>query len=396
MALLLALLLCAAFAAAYLAAPAAATDNDPCGRDPVVIPGWPEAAHPCPLTWPLAPNNWVPVYQAPVPNPYGQAPPNPAGWLRGTTGKYFFCQQLWTAAMYYHPRGWRNNWWALTLDDDGRRGWVPEVFFKGGDDDEPDYGLPQCGSGQLPPGPKPVPPPPGQVPPSPLPPDPEPALPAACDPTDSVRDLRLRAGLSRVRSGPTRGVLVARYGRTLQVRGKLLGRDGSPLQGASVCVAAREPGAGASSSASHDTVVTDARGRFSYALKPGPSRRVWLVHRSGQGVAADSVIVRVRAKLRLRVSKRSARTGQSVDFIGRAIGRPLRQRLLVELQARRGPGWQTFATTRADRGGEFRYRYRFTRTVGTFTYQIRARVPGQPGYPYAAGGSGAVSVRVTG
>ncbi|MHC3475653.1 hypothetical protein ACYF6T_44320 [Streptomyces sp. 7R007] len=34
-----------------------------------------------------------------------------------------------------------NYWWASTLADNGRWGWVPEVYFAGGDNNEDDAGL---------------------------------------------------------------------------------------------------------------------------------------------------------------------------------------------------------------------------------------------------------------
>ncbi|MFB9368562.1 hypothetical protein [Kitasatospora albolonga] len=34
-----------------------------------------------------------------------------------------------------------NNWWASTLADNGKWGWVPEVYFSGGDNYEDDRGL---------------------------------------------------------------------------------------------------------------------------------------------------------------------------------------------------------------------------------------------------------------
>jgi hypothetical protein len=40
-----------------------------------------------------------------------------------------------------------NGWWAYTLADNGRWGWVPEVFFSGGENDETDGGLYLCDYG---------------------------------------------------------------------------------------------------------------------------------------------------------------------------------------------------------------------------------------------------------
>src|SRR5215212_3473531 len=123
---------------AATAEPARAADDYPC-LAPQDQP-WAAQVQLCPLTSPLS-NGWVPVYRDPVANPPGSAPPQPAGWLHGTANQHFVCERPHTGAVYYHPRGWRNYWWAYTLSDDGVWGWVPEVFFRGGLDDEPDGGL---------------------------------------------------------------------------------------------------------------------------------------------------------------------------------------------------------------------------------------------------------------
>jgi hypothetical protein len=69
---------------------------------------------------------------------------------------------------------------------------------------------------------------------------------------------------------------------------------------------------------------------------------------------------------------------------------------VVELQAKRETGWQTFGTTRARRSGRFRFRYQFSRTTGVQRYRLRARVPSQAGYPYAPGSSRPIKVTVRG
>lgn len=42
--------------------------------------------------------------------------------------------------------GRRRSRWAFTLGDNGRWGWVPQVFFSGGANDERDAGLHLCGA----------------------------------------------------------------------------------------------------------------------------------------------------------------------------------------------------------------------------------------------------------
>jgi hypothetical protein len=188
-----------------------------------------------------------------------------------------------------------------------------------------------------------------------------------------------------------------RYRRKVLVRGRLTTRAGQPVGGAAVCVGERADAANARLAA-RASVVTDPRGRFSYRVPAGPSRRIRFAHRAASGaVVARSVRLRVRAPVRLRASRRSLRNGQRLLLRGTLPGRPRpRGGVLVELQAWRTGRWQTFATTEAGPRGRFSRGYRFTRTVGRQTYRLRARVPHQPAYPYAAGASRAIAVTVSG
>lgn len=85
--------------------------------------------------------------------------------------------------------------------------------------------------------------------------------------------------------------------------------------------------------------------------------------------------------------------GRPVLLQGR-IGRPVpRHGKLVEIQAHFRGRWRTISAVRARRDGSWRFRYVF-RTIGLRTsYRMRARVPVEAGYPFAAGAS--PSVRVT-
>ena len=69
---------------------------------------------------------------------------------------------------------------------------------------------------------------------------------------------------------------------------------------------------------------------------------------------------------------------------------------LVELQARLSDRWQTFRTARTDGAGRWAIRYRFKRTRGVQHFRFRARLPREASYPFAAGGSRPLTVRVRG
>ncbi len=219
-----------------------------------------------------------------------------------------------------------------------------------------------------------------------------------CNPEPSVDALTLQAGVlrGRGRGRRLRGVVTTGFGRRVRVRGRLVTPQGEPVPGAEVCVAARTDLARASLRVS-GSVVTDADGRFSYMVPAGPSRRIFFIHRTPDGAVSGSVMRRVRASATFRASDRSLRTGQAILFSGRLRGKPVPRRgVLVEIQARRPTGWQTFGTARADRRGRFRFRYLFSRTRGVQHYSLRARVPRQATYPFLTGTSGTVRVRVRG
>jgi hypothetical protein len=220
----------------------------------------------------------------------------------------------------------------------------------------------------------------------------------ACSPTPRVRTLRLTAAV-RLRRG-RRSVLARsvrlRRGRVATVRGRLVTKLGAPVPSGAVCVASRDARVGAEMRA-RASLKTDADGRFSYRLPSGPARRVYFVHRVSGGAVVASVMVRVPARVRLRASDRHLRNGQRLILSGSLVGRPLpRNGVLVELQARRPAGWQTFATARSGRAGRFRFAYRFTRTLGVQTYALRALVRRQSQYAYSTGASRPVRVRVRG
>jgi 5-hydroxyisourate hydrolase-like protein (transthyretin family) len=191
-------------------------------------------------------------------------------------------------------------------------------------------------------------------------------------------------------------VPVVGFGRPAQVRGQLRTPDGVPVANAELCLAART----AKTDGALEpigTTRTDAEGRYSLRVGPGPSREIYVVHRTPAGAVAARAMVRVRASLGLSPSRRILRNGEAVRFSGRLRGGPLpKGGALVELQARRSKGWQTFATTRTRKKGRYRALYRFTRTSGVQRYRLRARVPDQAGYAYAAGASRPITLTVSG
>ena len=150
--------------------------------------------------------------------------------------------------------------------------------------------------------------------------------------------------------------------------------------------------AGAGNGLRRTALTTDAEGRFSTRLPPGPSRTVTAefpgTHRLTR-VAGRALRLRVRAGVHLRVSTTRARVGgPPVVFSGR-IARPEAALpaagLPVELEFRLpGMAWTEFRTVQSDAAGHFRYPYSFSDddSVGV-RFLFRAFVPAAGGWPFA-------------
>jgi hypothetical protein len=184
------------------------------------------------------------------------------------------------------------------------------------------------------------------------------------------------------------------------VGGQLVDGDGTPLPGQSVEVI-EAFASGARNASRRTTLTTDADGRFSTRLAPGPSREI-TAEFPGTGrftrVAGRRIHLRVRASVRLRVSTARVRVGgRPVVFSGRiahpeapvpATGLP------VQLEFRLpGVPWTEFRTVQSDRFGRFRYPYSFSDDDSAgVRFLFRASVPATGGWPFAPATSRPVAV----
>lgn len=142
---------------------------------------------------------------------------------------------------------------------------------------------------------------------------------------------------------------------------------------------------------------TTRTGHFRLRLHRGTSRQIRLAFCEPGGGAMKALRLEVRASSSITASKRTVRNGQSVMFRGRLTGRPVpRTGKLVEVQAFFRGHWRTFSTTRTDRKGRWRFRYRFDGTRGRVRYRFRVFIPTETGYPYQSGASPVRSVLVVG
>ena len=85
-----------------------------------------------------------PLWRGHVPV-YPDDKPGIGGYLESADGNWFICQDWFGDAPYTVPgTNYTNDWWALTMADNGVWGWVPVAYFKGGGNFQADDNLRDC------------------------------------------------------------------------------------------------------------------------------------------------------------------------------------------------------------------------------------------------------------
>ncbi|MDP8909851.1 MAG: carboxypeptidase-like regulatory domain-containing protein, partial [Chloroflexota bacterium] len=189
---------------------------------------------------------------------------------------------------------------------------------------------------------------------------------------------------------------VVRLGRRAQISGRLANRDGQGVAGAQVQVLGSADGA---AEQLVGVVQTDATGAYTYTATGSVSRTLRFVYGGSPLIlpAQSTVRLVVRAVSTLQVSRRQVLNGQRVMFSGRVRSLPIpASGKLIELQVQLSGRWQTFRTARSDVAGRWALPYRFARTHVTQWYRFRVKLPSEAGYPFAAGASKSLRVRVRG
>jgi hypothetical protein len=193
----------------------------------------------------------------------------------------------------------------------------------------------------------------------------------------------------------------APYGRTVTLSGRLTSGGDDPLPSVPVRIVERFAG-GATGGLRVSTVPSDAEGRFSIRLAPGPSREVTAAFDGSPTLTRATgrpLSLAVRTGIRLRASSTVAKIGGAPlvfrGGIAAAPGTIPPGGVPVQLQFRlAGLPWSEFRTIQTDRRGRFRYAYRFSDDDSRgAVFQFRAYVPAHDGWPYEPGGSLPVVVR---
>ncbi|MGW4962971.1 hypothetical protein ACWEPL_37625 [Nonomuraea sp. NPDC004186] len=109
-------------------ATAAAGDASPCGKP---FRHGDDTVQNCP-DW--SPSGSIPVYESPAKGKI-------VGYIDPAGDDWYLCEK---AGASYTLGSYRNYWWAATMADNDRWGYVSEVYFRGGGNDESDGGLREC------------------------------------------------------------------------------------------------------------------------------------------------------------------------------------------------------------------------------------------------------------
>ena len=184
------------------------------------------------------------------------------------------------------------------------------------------------------------------------------------------------------------------FGQGAEVKGQLADNAGDPISGATICVEAQTEGV-PGEPAPVATATTDASGQFSYELPSGPNRRVLIGYRHDAFQVGRTITYAAHSKPTVELQPGRIHEGDSIKITGMLPGPASAGRVVVlQASALHGRRWLTFRKATTGPRGGFRATYRFGATTHTITYKIRAVVPLQSGYPYAAGRSEPGRVKV--
>jgi len=123
--------------------PTATTDKSPCtGQFTETDSGTGHRAQRCPLV-----GTNIPVFDSPDAGNGAHK----VGVLHAGGSTNWFVGQAYGSNFVSADRKLQNGWWAFTLSDkdpsgNSHWGWVPEIYFQGGANNEPDAGLFVCGT----------------------------------------------------------------------------------------------------------------------------------------------------------------------------------------------------------------------------------------------------------
>jgi hypothetical protein len=184
------------------------------------------------------------------------------------------------------------------------------------------------------------------------------------------------------------------YNHGANIVGGLMDASGNPVSGATICVEGQIMGV------HRETVpiaveTTDARGHFTYKLKPGPNRRVKVGYRHDSFQVNRLLHFKAHARPTIHLSQSLLGAGGTVHISGRIPGPKAGGRTVaISASAPHSPRWYPAGEATTNRHGAYHFSYTFDNTNATTVYRFRSETAKQGGYSWAPGHSKSVFLKV--
>ena len=189
-------------------------------------------------------------------------------------------------------------------------------------------------------------------------------------------------------------VLTVAYGRSVVLRGALKNTKlrGRPIVGAKVLVYQKVNGA--KTYTKIGTATTKAGGRYSYRVRAGASRSIYVAYRGSRILRPASSHLSERFTGRIAMQAGSIWAGSQLVVTGQVKGGhipPGGVDVTIDYQQVGAPGHGTLGTARTTRAGRYRFTQPFSRATQGLVYRLWAVVDKQPKWPYLATASAKVT-----
>jgi hypothetical protein len=184
------------------------------------------------------------------------------------------------------------------------------------------------------------------------------------------------------------------YNHGANIVGGLMDAGGNPVSGAAICVEGQIMGV------HRETVpiaveTTDAKGHFTYKLKPGPNRRVKVGYRHDSFQVNRLLHFEAHSRPTIHLSASLLDAGGTVHISGKIPGPNAGSRsVAIEAGAPHSGTWYPAGEATTNRHGRYQFSYRFDGTSATTVYGFRAKTSHQSGYSWAPGHSKSAFVKV--
>jgi hypothetical protein len=191
---------------------------------------------------------------------------------------------------------------------------------------------------------------------------------------------------SKPKSKPKAKVLTVAYGKAVKITGTLknVKRKGKPISGARILVYQVITGTRAYKKLG--SARTNAKGNYSYKVRPGASRTLYVVYPGTKLLrsAVSDLQERFNGKVSLNASKINA--GGKLVITGTVKGGHIPSgglNVTIDYRQAGAPGSGTLGTVRTDRKGRYRFVQHFATNTKGLVYELWAVIPGnQPKWPY--------------